>query len=771
MIPFRSLRRVALCTLALSVTGCDDDSELGSDTSAATAALPPCAERGGDRDLDQVCDADDNCPDAANSDQMDTDGDGAGDACDPTPGRCDDHGLDADEDGACDFADNCVGLANPDQRDVDGDGLGDECDPSVGLDVCAGTGGDADEDGVCQAGDNCPDDENAGQRDSDMDGLGDACDPTPQPCDGAGGDTDGDRICDPEDNCPEVANATQLDRDGDLVGDACDDIVSVPNLACDGEGGDDDGDKLCGLIDNCPDVPNLDQADTDGDGIGDACDEEECDGIDNDGDGEVDEGMEDTDGDGNPDCTDPCPDVADGDEDGDGLLDCADPCLGDPSNDVDGDGICGAVDNCPDVPNSGYRGQADRDGDGIGDACDVEECDGISNDADNTIDEGMADEDSDGLCDAIDPCLGDPSNDVDGDGVCGATDNCPNTPNPQNLDTDGDGIGDVCDLDANCSAPAPLVDEALPAADSINNMEVGPDRNTLYVLTNATAVPYSSELLAVDLPSRRVQWRLVIGGDPNLLELSSDGSRAWVTIAGSSSIRMIDLESRRRCGEFMVWSDDRTVLTPTSLTALPGSPESLIVRSHSSSPFNSVARVFDSGRARPKSATSDGAFIAGDATTMYSHDRGSSLKVHTIGPEGFDSERSYAGVLRNDPALFHNGRLYTTTGVIVDVAFPRVIADLPTSGAVAVSGDGAHLYYATSGSFPNNNPAIQVWDAQTLFYVGDLALPPPPSRVRSARKFATWGDRGAVVLFNGDFFDDPDVLMIVDEVQPEPVAP
>ncbi|MBN1335725.1 MAG: lamin tail domain-containing protein [Deltaproteobacteria bacterium] len=80
-------------------------------------------------------------------------------------------------------------------------------------------------------------------------------------------------------------------------------------------------DEECnGIDDNCNDQVDEGFADTDGDGTADCVDSESCDGIDNDGDGSVDEDFADTDGDGIADCVDgeDCDGI---DNNGDGRVD------------------------------------------------------------------------------------------------------------------------------------------------------------------------------------------------------------------------------------------------------------------------------------------------------------------------------------------------------------------------------------------------------------------------------------------------------------------
>lgn len=243
-------------------------------------------------------------------------------------------------------------------------------------------------------------------------------------------DQDGDGIKDNEDSCPTTVNSG-LDRDADGIDDACDTAIGLSV--------DNDSDGILNSVDNCPEVANPDQANADRDLFGDLCD--------SDADGDT---------------------VADKLQQGEGVFTVID--------------VADGGDNCPLIAN---RSQADQDGNGVGNACDEDiDGDGFNNDEDAcpyvvgndpTDCDGASDTDGDGVPDfgsdgvtALDNCRDTPNRDqedLDGDGmgdVCDGdtdgdniddqnalgqpNDNCPLVPNPDQADTDGDGIGDACDL-------------------------------------------------------------------------------------------------------------------------------------------------------------------------------------------------------------------------------------------------------------------------------------------------------------------------------------
>ena len=280
-------------------------------------------------------------------------------------------------------------------------------------------------------------------------------------CEGSWLCLEGESICDAPQADAEACNGMDDDCDGetdevfeDSDGDGAANCVDA----------DDDSDGLPDLNDNCPTTYNPAQADYDSDNEGDSCDPdddndlvadgedcepfnhlvypgavEQCDGQDNDCNGETDEGFPDFDLDGMSDCVD-------WDDDNDGVDDDFDNCLlvYNPGQ-LNTDGF----------PDGGDACDPDNDNDGLLD--DVDNCPGSYNPLQN-------DTNLDGVGDA---CQGD----LDEDGLDDVSDNCPVVFNPDQLDNDDDGMGNPCDDDDDGDGEVDLTD-CEPMNPAINHYSV-----------------------------------------------------------------------------------------------------------------------------------------------------------------------------------------------------------------------------------------------------------------------------------------------------------
>ena len=326
-------------------------------------------------------------------------GSGIGDAC-QTAGD-----SDWDGDGTPNATDNCTWVANAGQADDgngaeagSGDGTGNVCDPAPD----AGSASDVDGDTILNStlADSCALRFNSGS-DTDSDGIDNACDPNPGIAENSTGsafDFDRDGFCNPDtgpdavgpilcsgtDNCPITNNFDQLDSDGDGIGNSCDPsagqafrmghyhtklvvqavCIGNPPVDADSDGWCDSAETAAGLATNSPgavpenqywDYPlptNEDGADGPGgllgatpmgtatNGVAGVC----TDGVNNDGDGSTDTGD----------------------------TECTDFITPSGQDTADRDSLNFASDNCDSDFNPD---QTDTDGDGAGDACDLDDDD------------------------------------------------------------------------------------------------------------------------------------------------------------------------------------------------------------------------------------------------------------------------------------------------------------------------------------------------------------------------------------------------------------
>ncbi|MBI2666628.1 thrombospondin type 3 repeat-containing protein, partial [Candidatus Woesearchaeota archaeon] len=375
-------------------------------------------------------------------------GDEEGDVCDE----------DSDGDFLADYADNCPLFPNTiyllslagdfvyevsgvptfrPQLDFDGDGIGDACD-ACPFDA----GDDPDSDGVCTSADssytpwdNCPLVSNAGQEDTGGDDEGDACEDSDvdgvldvTDCDGGNKvcstqtevcvnsecvpDSDSDGVADNVDNCPELYGANPVNGCPSCIDS---DDSDPNNLNVNNINYDENSFYIKGSISGVNVIPTskaviiYEELRTKDYCSNNNLKEYYCN----------DNGYVAV-------ATIPC-----------GCLAGVGVC---PLPDSDVDGVADKVDNCLSIPN----GVTQADFPGVGNQLnsDVIGVDGAL---------GTADDDLDG--DACDACPFDAGDDPDGDGVCTSADssytpldNCPSDYNPNQVDDDGDHVGNVCDL-------------------------------------------------------------------------------------------------------------------------------------------------------------------------------------------------------------------------------------------------------------------------------------------------------------------------------------
>ncbi len=363
------------------------------------------------------------------------------------------------------------------------DGIDNDCDGAVdeGTEVF-----DDDGDGFCESSTAClgaaspgdcdDEDPDATPGDEDGDGVS-TCDSEPDCDDHDPARVPGAReLCDGLDNdCDGVVAGGELDGDGDgqpPCGGDCDDAdADLHSLDEDG-----DGQTLCDAVADCDDNDaTVIAADVDRDGVRDCdgdCDDhdssigpfavEVCSLLDEDCDGVPGPGEIDSDGDGDPACSD---------------CDDADPTID--SLDRDGDGATSCAGDCFDLVAGWGPSSADQIGDGVDSNCDG--TDGLDLDGDgepagidcDDADPGLnhADADGDGWtpctgdCDDSDPSIGGADLDLDGASACqgdcddgnyalrpSATEVC------DLLDNDCDGVQDALEVDADGDGDAACSD-------------------------------------------------------------------------------------------------------------------------------------------------------------------------------------------------------------------------------------------------------------------------------------------------------------------------
>ena len=169
---------------------------------------------------------------------------------------------------------------------------------------------------------------------------------------------------------------------------------------------------------------------------------------------------------------------------------------------------------------------------------------GISDNCPNIANADQLNSDGDEFGDACDPFPNDAINiDSDGDSVPDTSDNCPEVENPDQSNADSDFLGDVCDSfpndNSNGGGTVPnfsTIRTAFPVNDPLLDLEYDSDRNVIYA-----SVPTLNEVVILNTSNFNIQRRIAVGSEPRGLDLSQDKTKLYIALRGAGAIAVLDL--------------------------------------------------------------------------------------------------------------------------------------------------------------------------------------------------------------------------------------
>ncbi|MFN3199838.1 MAG: hypothetical protein ACE366_15680 [Bradymonadia bacterium] len=206
------------------------------------------------------------------------------------------------------------------------------------------------------------------------------------------------------------------------------------------------------------------------------------------------------------------------------------------------------------------------------------------------------DADADDLCDEVDPCPIDPTNDADDDGVCQDVDNCPNLPNPDQVDNNGDGIGDAC------LSPEAQVDPTATLSDGVilgDEAVIG-----AYAQVGANAVIHGT------LGESAAVGAGVVVGTGAVVE---DGARLGDNVGVGVNATVGVLAT---VGSGVILGDDSAVGAQARVNANtqlgPGSSVGTLASVGADSTLGTNAHIHDNSRVGPRASLADNSAIEGN---------------------------------------------------------------------------------------------------------------------------------------------------------------
>lgn len=241
-------------------------------------------------------------------------------------------------------------------------------------------------------------------------------------------------------------------------------------------------------------------------------------------------------------------------------------------------------------------------------------------------------------------------------------------------------------------------------------------RNLIYASTPASNQLAGNLIAMIDPATGAIKRALPAGSEPDRISLSDDGMYLNVALDGEMGIRRFNLDSNLPDLAFGFSTND--IYFAQDLVTQPSHPETVAVSLGSynyASGYPSTVLAYDSGTPRPNTGgparglafSDDGSFLYGSVAPGI----GTGFRLMTLNAQGFSTASKGGFTTAPGNLVFDNGRLYSSSGQVVDADTATLLGSFSTSGSQAVDSRAGRVFYLTQSG---GNCQIRAFDLTTL---------------------------------------------------------
>jgi hypothetical protein len=216
-----------------------------------------------------------------------------------------------------------------------------------------------------------------------------------------------------------------------------------------------------------------------------------------------------------------------------------------------------------------------------------------------------------------------------------------------------------------------------------------------------------NSIVSVDPYTGVLGRALWVGSEPAKLSLSTDGSTLWVAYAGSPSVRKVDLNKMALTPVRMYfpggWGGN---IYPSGLAASPGSASTVAVAAGS-------VTIYDNASPRPNAGTGATYLAYGSLpSTLYGYGY-NTLSIYTVDSTGIISTQTNNSGNYSSDLRYDNGRLYLTSGEVLDGKSGVLLGTFAASGPVAPDSSLGRAFILNPSQFYGSDQ-VTAFDVNTF---------------------------------------------------------